>query len=148
MGGMRVAPKERMKTQRNMKHASPPIREFMSEQPITIGKDQTVAFANRRMHEAGVRHLPVLDQGKVIGMISERDIALIEGLPGTDTEALRVEEAMSDEPYTVAPDAPLADVAAKMAAKKLGSAIVAEKEHVLGVFTTTDALRALAEMMG
>ncbi len=51
-------------------------------------------------------------------------------------------------PYTVSPDAPLRDVARTMAEQKFGSAVVVDGDEVTGVFTTTDALRALAAVLG
>jgi acetoin utilization protein AcuB len=51
---------------------------------------------------------------------------------------------MAGEPYTVAPDAPLEEVATRMADRKLGSALVVDRGSVVGLFTTVDALRALA----
>ena len=126
---------------------TPLVRDYMTPLPITIGHDLTVAFANRRMHEAGVRHLPVLDAGRLVGLVSERDIALIEGLPGADTEALKVEDAMSEEVYAVEPDTTLAEAAEEMARRKIGSAIIVDGGKVIGVLTTVDMLRALVETL-
>jgi acetoin utilization protein AcuB len=58
-----------------------------------------------------------------------------------------VEEAMTDEPFVVPPDAPLEEVAEVMAARKHGSALVVESTTVVGIFTSTDALRALASLI-
>lgn len=121
------------------------IAEFMTPSPVTIGVDQTVAFANRRMHEAGIRHLPVLEAGKLVGILSDRDIALIEGLPGADIETLMVGDAMSSEVYAVSSKTTLAHAAEIMAERKIGSAVVTEHGKVVGIFTTVDALRVLAE---
>jgi CBS domain-containing protein len=61
-----------------------------------------------------------------------------------DPKEVRVEEAMTAEPFTVAPDDDVKTVAAEMAKHRYGTAIVAENGHIRGIFTTTDALRALA----
>jgi acetoin utilization protein AcuB len=58
-----------------------------------------------------------------------------------------VEEAMTAQPFTVPPDAALEDVARAMAEQKYGSAVVVDKGAVVGLFTTTDALRALSSML-
>jgi acetoin utilization protein AcuB len=58
-----------------------------------------------------------------------------------------VEDAMSDEPFVVAPDALLEEVAQAMAERRHGSALVVEKAAVVGIFTSTDALRALAALL-
>lgn len=124
-----------------------PISEFMTEGAFSIGLDQTIAEAGRRMRAHRIRHLPVLDGGRLVGLLSERDIALIDGLPGVDPDEVSVEEAMSSEPYTVLPSTPLDEVVRVMAEKKLGSAIVAENARVVGVFTTVDALTVLGKLL-
>jgi acetoin utilization protein AcuB len=124
---------------------------WMSSQPHTIGDDQTLALARERMHHYGVRHLPVLHAGHLVGVVSTRDIALVEALPGVDITTLTVDEAMSEEPWTVEANAKLSWVAETMAARRIGTAIIVDGEasdHVVGVFTTTDALLALAQLVG
>jgi acetoin utilization protein AcuB len=116
----------------------------MTLQPHTIGDDQSLLVARERMHHWQVRHLPVLHGGHLVGVLSERDVAMVEALQG-DLGRLRVEDAMTAEPWTTEPDAPLAQVAAAMAEQRIGTAVVVEGgDRVIGVFTTTDALRALA----
>lgn len=123
------------------------IAQYMTEGAHSIGRDQTIAEAGRRMRAHRIRHLPVLEGGQLVGMLSERDIALVEALPGVDAEEVSVEEAMSPEPYTVLPATSLDEVVRTMAEKKFGSAVVAENGRVLGVFTTIDALRVLGELL-
>lgn len=123
------------------------VGAWMTGQPHTIGDDQTLANARERMHQWGVRHLPVLRGGHLVGVLSSRDIALVESLPGVDIERITVDDAMTEDPWTVSADAKLADIARVMAERKLGATIVVEDEDtVVGVFTTTDALRALADL--
>ncbi|MCC7539549.1 MAG: CBS domain-containing protein [Deltaproteobacteria bacterium] len=115
----------------------------MTAHPHTVGQEQTMGFAHALMRKHGIRHLPVLHSGKVVGMVSVRDLHLVETLPDVNPEETRVEEAMSTDVYVVAPDVPLADVADVMATRKLGSAVIVDHGVVTGVFTTTDALHAL-----
>jgi acetoin utilization protein AcuB len=125
------------------------VAAWMTAQLHTIGDDQTLAEARERMHHHDVRHLPVLHGGHLVGVVSTRDIALVEALPGVDITQVTVDEAMAEEPWTVTPDTTLAQAAAVMAERKLGTAIVVDSRNgdkVVGVFTTTDALRALAAL--
>lgn len=123
------------------------VGAWMTPQPHTIGDEQTLAEARDRMHHFGVRHLPVLRGGHLVGVVSSRDIALVESLSGVDVQKVTVDDAMTEDPWTVTADAKLAEVAGVMAERKLGTAIVIEGEDaVVGVFTTTDALRALAAL--
>jgi acetoin utilization protein AcuB len=117
------------------------VRSLMTPAPHTIGADQTVGEATRRMRQAHVRHLPVLAGGHLVGLVSERDARLAETLAESSTT--RVGDVMSPEPYAVGPDEELAPVVSSMASRKLGSAVVVEDGHVVGIFTTTDALHLL-----
>ena len=123
------------------------IYTFMSVCTQSIRHDATMARAHQLMREHHVRHLPVLDGGVLVGVVSDRDLRFIETLRDVDDTRVAVEEAMTREPYFVAPDAPLAEVAAKMAEHKYGCAVVMDGQRVVGMFTTTDALRALAMVL-
>ena len=70
---------------------------------------------------------------------------LLEGVV-SNANALQVADAMTEEPYFTAPDRPIDEVAAEMAEHKYGSAIVVQNGKVVGIFTTTDACAALAEL--
>lgn len=123
------------------------VGAWMTAQPHTIGDEQTLASARARMRHWGVRHLPVLRGGHLVGVLSMRDIVLVESLPGVDLERVTVDDAMTEDPWTVTADTTLGEVARTMAAQKLGTAIVVDADDkVIGVFTTIDALRALAEL--
>lgn len=130
-----------------MTRKDPTVGDYMSRVPHSIGVDQSLADAAHRMHELAVRHLPVLDGGTLVGILSDRDVALVESLEGIDTKQVSVEEAMTAEPYTVDRDTPLRDVAAVMSEKRIGTAVVMKGDRLDGVLTTTDALRALAELL-
>jgi acetoin utilization protein AcuB len=123
------------------------IHRFMTPTPHTISTRQTLAEAHQAMRERGVRHLPVVVDGKVVGVVSQRDLYLLETLRGVDVGRELVEEAMSDEPFVVAPDASLDEVAEAMANSKHGSALVVDGAMLVGIFTSTDALRALVTLV-
>jgi acetoin utilization protein AcuB len=126
----------------------PTIRDYMTPSPHTIGPDQTLAVAHKMMREHGIRHLPVLRAGRLLGLVSDRDLRLIETLKDVDPGQVQVEEAMATEPYAITPDTSLEHVALEMAEHKYGSALVVEHDRVVGVFTTVDALRALQDLLG
>jgi acetoin utilization protein AcuB len=128
-------------------HQFPTVRQHMSPGPFTVGAQRPLAAAQNLMREEGIRHLPVLDGGRVVGLISERDVLLVESMPGVNPTVVRVDEAMSQSVFEAAPDDPVADVVQTMIDRKLGSAVVVEDEHVVGVFTTIDALTALVGLL-
>jgi acetoin utilization protein AcuB len=123
------------------------VSDVMTPGPHCIGVDQSLERAAARMAELYVRHLPVLEGGQLVGVVSERDIALIRSVVRGQDDQLTVEEAMTAVPYCVSPDSPVAEVARHMASRKLGSAIVIDQGKIAGVFTTTDALQVLASIL-
>lgn len=124
-----------------------PIERFMTPAPHTIGHDQPLSKAHRIMREHGVRHLPVLQGGRLLGLVSERDLDFIEALSDVDPNEVTVSEAMTPDTYTVGPKAPIEEVARHMAEHKYGSAVVLDGDRVGGIFTTVDALRLLSEVL-
>jgi len=122
------------------------IQKFMTPQPHTIGKDQPLARAEKMMRELRVRHLPVLDGGRLIGILSDRDIKLVETLKDVDPETVLVEEALTPDPYIVSPKATLKEVCATMAEKRYGCVLIEDNHRLVGIFTWVDALRALGGM--
>lgn len=124
-----------------------PIERYMSSVLVVVGPKQPIAEAARLMRLHEIRHLPVVDRGRTVGVISQRDVYLLETLKDVDPARVLVEEAMTREMYTVAPDERVDVVAREMAERKIGSAFVARGEPLLGLFTTTDALRALAALV-
>lgn len=123
------------------------VRVHMTTRPHVVGAEQSLAFAHQLMREHGVRHLPVLRAGKLVGIVSQRDLFLLETLRDVEPAVTRVEEAMTEDVYTVAPSEPLEAVARAMATKKYGCAVVVEGRDVVGIFTAVDALRALANLL-
>ncbi len=106
-----------------------------------------MAVAHDLMRKHRMRHLPVLHAGSVVGVLSDGDLHLIETLADVDPERVIVEEAMTQDPYCVAPTTPLAEVAREMAEHKYGCALIVEGHHVVGIFTTVDACRVLARTL-
>lgn len=123
---------------------SEPIYKYMSVCPQTVTRDRTLGEAKALMKERGFRHLPVVDENAIVGLLSLREVELVMAASGPDSDMLTVEFAMTPEPYLVAPDSDLAEVAREMATRRCGSAIVVDRTSVVGVFTTVDALLALA----
>lgn len=99
------------------------------------------------MREMGARQLPVLEDGKLVGILSERDLLLLATLTDVDPSRIPVRSAMQTDVYGVGRDTPLDEVATTMARHKYGSAVVWSGREVVGIFTTVDAMRALADMV-
>jgi acetoin utilization protein AcuB len=125
----------------------PAISRCMTKQPWTIDRYASLAQAHALMREHLVRHLPVLDKGELVGIVSVGDLHLLETVADFSLDEVPVGEAMTERPFIVTGDTPLDEVAEIMSTKKYGSAIVVGREGVEGIFTTTDACRELARVL-
>jgi acetoin utilization protein AcuB len=123
------------------------ISDYMTKSPHTIGQEQSLETAHALMREHSIQHLPVLHGGQLVGTVSLRDLDLTEGFDGVDPGQVKVEEAMSVEPHSVTPDTPLKEVVNYLVDKGYGSAIVMVGREVAGVFTGSDAMRALRDKL-
>jgi acetoin utilization protein AcuB len=116
------------------------VRHYMTPAPQCISPDATLAEALRLMQQIGARHLPVVEDGKLVGLVSQRDILAIEARGVGEPSRVPVSSAMQTEVYGVSPDTPLDEVTATLASRKYGCAVVWTGSAVVGIFTTTDAM--------
>ena len=124
------------------------VADYMTETPATVNEDLSLADAMDRMFADNIRHLPVVsDAGGLVGMVSTRDVAFATSIRGQDPRKITVGAAMTSNPITCAADTGLAEVALIMERDRLGSLIVTRDAKPVGVFTTTDAMRALRSMI-
>jgi acetoin utilization protein AcuB len=129
---------------------NPQIIAFMTPFPHSIDVDAPLEDAHKLMREHRFRHLPVMSGGEIVGVLTDRDIKLVLGPDfGTpDERELRVRDAYVERPCVVPASTPVAKVAHVMAQNRIGSAIVTKHGKLVGIFTVTDACRALAQIIG
>ena len=121
------------------------VEEFTSPTLVTIDGDKSMDQALELMQENRIRHLPVIKDRKVVGVISERDVLIHIGKDWG--KMLKVEEVMNTSILAVFLNDNLGEVALQLSSQKKGSAIVLDTNGDLyGIFTTTDALNALVEI--
>jgi acetoin utilization protein AcuB len=126
----------------------PTMSRYMTRQPWTIRKDGKMSQAHELMRAHRIRHLPVLEGGNLVGIVSDRDLHLIETLPDSDPDEVTVEEAMTEEVYAVGLEDPVDAVVERMAAHKYGCAIIVNRRGAVeGIFTTVDAMQVLADVL-
>jgi acetoin utilization protein AcuB len=126
----------------------PSIDRYMTRQPWTTSSQATLAEAHELMRARQIRHLPVVDDGALVGLVSERDLHLLRAIASVSLHETRVHEAMTEPVYAVAPGAALDEVVATMSEHKYGSAVILHADGtVAGIFTTVDACRALSELL-
>ena len=125
----------------------PTLARYMTRNPWTIAPSAMMAEAHRLMREHAIRHLPVVDGGRVVGIVSMRDLHLLETLPDVSPEEVEVEVAMSPEVFVASEHDDLADVVDRMADSRIGSAVVMGASGLVGILTAVDAMHALADIL-
>ena len=123
------------------------IERYMTTVIVVVGPNQPISEAIRLMRLHEVRHLPVVLDGKLRGVVSQRDVYLIQSLERTDPSRVLVSEVMTRDPYTIEPDEPVDRVAREMVRRKIGTALVTHGPRLMGLFTASDALLALAALV-
>jgi CBS domain-containing protein len=129
------------------------VRDIMQTGVITISAGDTLSTVEDIMTLGGVRHMPVVRGGVLVGVVSERDLlrASLSSLTGCASEERRafldvveIARVMSSPPIVVPPDATIAQAARLMAENAIGCLPVVERGKLVGLVTETDVLRHLA----
>ena len=118
------------------------VYQWMTPLPFSVHRGDSVAKAHALFTQHGIRHLPVIDDDMLVGLISERDVQVAELFAGT--RELSIESVMAPDPWVTAPFTPLAEVAAEMTKRREDAVVVVDAGRVVGLFTSVDALRAIA----
>ena len=123
-----------------------PVADYMTQYPHFVGPEHSMAAAHRLMRRHKIRHLPIVKDGHLVGVVSQRDLYFLETLKDVNPEEVCVSEAMQKDVLAVKPSTPVAQVARTMVEETIGSVIIMDDNRVTGIFTTIDALRVLMEL--
>jgi len=120
------------------------LKQIMKHDPLTAQDTDRLGDLHRKMVAAHVRHLPVLHDGKLVGVLSERDILEYRAKRDFDEDWWRAPAtaAMRTAPQTAGPDDSLTEAAGRMAMSKIGSLPIVERGKLIGLVTVTDVLDA------
>jgi acetoin utilization protein AcuB len=126
------------------------IQDIMTSPVVVISPDISLQDAYQTMQDKGIRHLPVLDGEKLVGVITDRDLRLATSAlaripfpPGAKVSAV-----MCRSPFTADPADPVEDAARTMREKKIGCLPVTDNDRLVGIITGLDLLDALVRMTG
>jgi len=122
------------------------VRDIMVTDLVTVGPEETARSAYKLMRDRRFRHLPVVADGRLVGILSDRDLRPVLLSPGL--ARARVKELMSENLTTIAPGAPVEDAASLLVVKKIGCLPVVADERLIGIVTETDLLAVLVELLG
>ena len=116
------------------------VHEWASPDPETCLPSTTIGAARRALYDLHIRHLPVVDDGRLVGILSDRDLFA----PDLEDDA-EVATIMTTDLHTTTAGEDLSDAALRMLAENINSLPVVDGDTLVGVITTTDCLMALME---
>ncbi len=116
----------------------------MTQEPITIEPDELLIRAAHKMQSGGFRRLPVVSDGKLVGIITDRDLRAHQG----HLEHTKINGVMSEKPVTVTPATTLEDAAKIMLERQFGGLPVIAEGRLVGIITASDILTAFLDVMG
>ncbi len=120
------------------------VRHRMTQNPLTVTPQDTLATAREKMEAGHCRHLPVVENDTVVGILTASDLRRHEGVQ----ERTRVVAAMTENPLSVSPSAPIEEAVRLMLAHKIGGVPVLESGKLIGILTASDVLQAFLDMTG
>ena len=129
------------------------VKDSMTREVVVLSPETTAAEALAVCRERRVRHLPVLEAERLVGIVSDRDLrsaAPALGDPGR-VEALgklRVSEVMGRDVVSARPDDPIEEAANEMRERRIGCLPVVENDALVGIVTSSDVMEALVQLMG
>ena len=133
------------------------VRDIMRTPVVTIQSDTTLPEAIRLAAQRGIRHLPVLEEGKLVGLVSDRDLKRAMASSATSLEVheltylldkVRVREIMARAVITITPLFPIEEAARLMVQERIGALPVTEAGELVGIVTETDLLELFVNTMG
>lgn len=125
------------------------VKDYMTSSPQTLTPDQTLLDADLLIRRSGVRHLPIVTDDRLVGLLTERDVrryapSILDSTPEEYNrifENTLVGKVMTKEVTTIAPEAPLAEAATLMVAQHRGCLPVMDGERLVGIITRRDLLK-------
>jgi acetoin utilization protein AcuB len=126
----------------------PPIKAVMTPFPYSIESGASISAAAEMMRQHTIRHLPVMEAGQLVGLVSDRDIRLVQDpKQQAPPEDRSVGDICMRDIYIAQLTDPLDRVLAHMAKRHIGSAVVVKQGRLAGIFTMTDACRLYGELL-
>ncbi len=132
------------------------VRDRMSEDPVVLGPNDTLRKARRLMLDNGLRRLPVVENGRLVGIVTDRDVrqadissVVVQERRYIDyiLDRIQVGGIMTPNPVCVTPDTPLKEAARIILERKFGGLPVVEAGRLVGIITETDLVRTLIELL-
>ena len=132
------------------------VERIMTRNPVAVAPSDTLRRAIMLMKEGMFRRLPVLEDGQLVGIVTDRDIRLAANSPVILRERwqdeylldhVKVEACMTPDPITVRPDTGVVEAAKLMRRRKVGGLPVLQEDKLIGMVTETDILNVFIELL-
>ncbi len=135
------------------------VRDKMTPNPVVISPETTIAEAAQLMRDHNIRRLPVMSRGKLVGIVTERDLLQVSPSPATSLSVFEINYLLAktkikdilpknSQVITVSPDAYIEEAARLMRVHKIGGIPVMDNGKLVGIITETNIFDALVEMLG
>jgi acetoin utilization protein AcuB len=133
------------------------IGDIMTKNPLTVDSETLVVDAQKIMKEKNIRRLPVVDKGKLVGIVTHHDLLAAAPSPATSLSVyelnyllakMKVKEVMKKNPITISPETPFEEALRLGQEKKIGSFPVVENGKLVGITTESDIVRILTRVLG
>lgn len=133
------------------------VEKRMKPNPVTVTPQDSFRHAMTLIRQKGIRHLPVVEGTRLVGIVTDRDLRQASPSPATSLEIhelhyllekVKVREIMTRKVHTVAPDTPIELAARLMLEHRIGGLPVLQAGELVGILTETDILTAFVEVMG
>lgn len=133
------------------------VMDRMRRSPVTVNQSDTLHHAIKTLETWKIRHLPVVEGDRLVGIISDRDVKRAAPSPLdletveefiTLTSGVTVKEIMAKDVVTISQHAPIEEAAVLMCERRIGALPVVHDRRLVGIITETDVLGVLTEMMG
>ncbi len=127
------------------------VRDWMTKQPLTAEPTTSIKAAWKKIQEQRIRHLPVVDGGKLVGIVTDRDLRRVLPSPATSLEIhelnylldkITVSEVMTKDVITTAPFTAIPEAARTLLRNRIGALPVVESGMLVGILSLTDVLEA------
>jgi acetoin utilization protein AcuB len=129
------------------------VRDSMTREIVTLAPDETARTALALCRERRIRHLPVLKEGRLVGLVSDRDLRSATPAFGEPERAVAlqkvlIEDVMAGDVVATFPDDPIEQAANTMREHRIGCLPVVEEDELVGIITTSDVMDALIYLVG
>ena len=120
------------------------VRDRMTKNPVTIGPQEMLVTAQEKMTTGHFRRLPVVEDGALIGILTDRDVRRHVG----SEERTKVRAVMTETPLAISPDMPIEEATQLMLKHQISGLPVTDNRKLVGILTTSDILQTFLTMVG